>query len=147
MASKVAGDESHIPTTRRPVRCSSRTGLVLVPASAPTEKGLFMPDRHTTLQRSILIAVLVGFGGFTIVAIAEHGVIGFVEEAVRNTATLQVLIDLSIVAILALVWMYRDSRDSGVPFVPYALLTIAAGSFGPLGYLLHRTWRAPRSAQ
>lgn len=106
-----------------------------------------MAERPPTLQRMALIAVIVAFGAFTIAAIVEHGVVGFLEEIIENMATLQVLIDLSIVATLALIWMYRDSRGSGVPFVPYAVLTVAAGSFGLLGYLLHRTWSRPSPAR
>jgi hypothetical protein len=40
--------------------------------------------------------------------------------------------------------MLRDARTSGVPARPYVALTVAAGSFGPLLYLLHREWRRAR---
>ena len=106
-----------------------------------------MAERPPTLQRVVLIGVIGAFGAFTTAAIVEHGLVGFLEEIIQNMATLQVLIDLSIVATLVLIWMYRDSRGSGPPFLPYALLTVAAGSFGPLGYLLHRTWRRPPASQ
>jgi hypothetical protein len=102
-----------------------------------------MDESPPTVQRAVLIAVIVAFGAFSTTAVVEHGLVGFLEEIVQNMATLQVLIDLSIVATLVLIWMYRDSRGSGTPFAPYALLTVAAGSFGPLGYLLHRTWSRP----
>jgi hypothetical protein len=98
-------------------------------------------ERSHPLQRAVLIIVIVAFGVFTAIAVVNHGLVGFIEETVENTATLQVLIDLSIVATLALIWMYRDSRTSSTPFIPYAVLTIVAGSFGPLSYLLHRTWK------
>ena len=103
-------------------------------------------DRSPVLQRVLLIGVILAFGTFTVIAGIEHGAMGFLEKTVDNTATLQVLIDLSIVATLALIWMYRDSRTSGTPFAPYLLLTLFAGSFGPLGYLLHRTWKRPATA-
>ena len=102
-------------------------------------------DRSPVLQRVLLIGVILAFGTFTVIAGIEHGA-SFLEKTVDNTATLQVLIDLSIVATLALIWMYRDSRTSGMPFAPYLLLTLFAGSFGPLGYLLHRTWKRPAAA-
>jgi hypothetical protein len=92
-------------------------------------------------QRVLLLALVIAFAAFTTISAVEHGYLGFWEEVTQNTATLQVLIDLSIVAFLALIWMYRDSRVQAMPFVPYALLTVVLGSFGPLGYLLHRTWR------
>lgn len=105
-----------------------------------------MAEREPTLQRIALIGLIVAFGAFTIAAVVEHGIVGFMEETTENMATLQVLIDLSIVAVLALIWMYRDSRSSGTPFTRYAILTIVAGSFGPLGYLLHRTWSRTAAA-
>lgn len=40
--------------------------------------------------------------------------------------------------------MVRDTRTSGVPAVPYVLLTIATGSLGLLSYLLHVEWRRRR---
>jgi len=94
-----------------------------------------------TQQRALLIAVIAAFGAYTGYVIADYGPKGFMEEAVDNMATAQVLIDLTIVATLALIWMFKDSRTSGTPFAPYAVLTFFAGSFGPLGYLLHRTWK------
>jgi hypothetical protein len=99
--------------------------------------------RSPVLQRVILIAVILAFGVYTAVAIVEHGVAGFMEETVENMATGQVLIDLTIALTLVVIWMRRDSRTSGMPFTPYLLLTLFAGSFGPLTYLLHRTWKRP----
>jgi hypothetical protein len=92
-------------------------------------------------QRVLLTAVILAFGAFTTAVIVEYGLSGFADEVKQNIATLQVLIDLSIVATLVLIWMYRDSRTSEVPFLPYAVVTILAGSFGPLLYLWHRTWK------
>ncbi len=99
---------------------------------------------RTNLVRALLIAVILAFGAYTAAAVIEHGFSDFIEKIVDNTATLQVVIDLSIVATLALIWMYRDSRSANSPpFLPNAIVTVFAGSFGPLTYLLHRTWRLP----
>ena len=92
-------------------------------------------------QRVLLSAVILAFGAFTTAVVVEYGFAGFADEVKQNIATLQVLIDLSIVATLFLIWMYKDSRTSAVPFLPYAAITILAGSFGPLLYLWHLTWR------
>jgi hypothetical protein len=54
-----------------------------------------------------------------------------------------VLADLAILALLSCLWMVADSRTSGVPAWPFIVLTIFAGSFGPLLYLIVRTRKSP----
>jgi len=49
-----------------------------------------------------------------------------------------VLVDLVIALTLVLVWMWRDAQATGRNVWPWVLLTLVAGSFGPLGYLLTR---------
>ncbi len=54
----------------------------------------------------------------------------------QTYAGLQVLIDLVIVSILALFWIRVDSRKHGRKSRPWVAIMLAAGSFGPLLYLL-----------
>ena len=65
------------------------------------------------------------------------------QAAMANAATWQVLLDLVIVCALAISWMLRDAREHGRRAWPYVLLTLAAGSFGPLLYLLIERRPAP----
>ena len=46
------------------------------------------------------------------------------------------LVDITIALVLVLTWMARDARHNGRRFLPYLLLTLGAGSIGPLLYLL-----------
>jgi fatty acid desaturase len=55
---------------------------------------------------------------------------------------MQVLSDLVIVCVLALLWMVRDAKTSGVTPWPFVVLTLAAGAFGPLFYLVAREVKA-----
>ena len=48
----------------------------------------------------------------------------------------QVLADLVISLSLAMVWMWRDATATGRNPWPWIVLTLVAGSFGPLIYLL-----------
>lgn len=101
------------------------------------------------LRSFLLLDVLLLFLGYTIWVIATVGYAGFFREALASPVGIQLVADVVIALSLALVWMRSDAKTSGVPFAPYALVTLAIGSVGPLAYLLHREWksRAPRAAR
>jgi hypothetical protein len=54
----------------------------------------------------------------------------------------QVSTDLAILAVLACLWMVHDARGRGLAAWPFILVTLVAGSFGPLLYLLVRELRS-----
>lgn len=90
------------------------------------------------MNRPLLILVMLAFGALTAVAVWQHGVIGIFAWQLQNTAGLQVLVDLGIALGLFCAWMWRDAREQGRRPLPWLLLTLASGSFGPLLYLLTR---------
>lgn len=94
------------------------------------------------MSRGILIALLLPFSALSVAAVAEHGVVGIFAHQFANLAGLQVLADLAIALVLVLAWLWRDARRRGRSPYPWIVLTLAAGSFGPLLYLL----TAPRDA-
>jgi len=53
-----------------------------------------------------------------------------------------VFADLVILAVLACLWMDRDARQHGLNAWPFIIITVFAGSFGPLLYLVAREVRA-----
>jgi len=53
-----------------------------------------------------------------------------------------VFIDLVIVGVLACFWMSKDARGRGLTAWPFILITVFAGSFGPLLYLVVRELRS-----
>jgi uncharacterized membrane protein len=93
-----------------------------------------------------LLAVILAFGALSAVALMEVGYIGVFEMHMQNYAGMQVLTDLVIVCVLAIVWMVRDAKTSGVNPWPFVVLTLVAGSFGPLFYLVAREVKS-RAAQ
>lgn len=96
-----------------------------------------------SIRLLILFAVLAAFAVLSAVALMEVGYIGILESHTVNWGTRQVFVDLVIVAILACVWMVDDARKRGANPWPFVLITLIAGSFGPLLYLIARELRAP----
>lgn len=89
-----------------------------------------------------LIAVIVAFGALTLMALMEAGYLGIFLQHFENYAGMQVLTDLAIVCALAVVWMVNDAKTSGVTPWPFVALTLAAGAFGVLFYLVVREVKA-----
>ena len=94
------------------------------------------------MQRSSLaLAALLGFSLYTLVTMltAEQSLLAFGQELMSRPDTAQVLIDLYLMAALAGVWMYRDTRRRGrsaASVLPYLVLTAVFVSVGPLLYLV-----------
>lgn len=88
-----------------------------------------------------VVLVLVAFSALSVVPVYHYGYVGTFRLSLANSATIQVSTDLVIALTLVLIWMWQDSREREIPFVPYLLITVFAGSFGPLLYLLRRLGR------
>jgi len=87
-------------------------------------------------MRSALLFVLIAFGAYSGYAVLQLGYVGLWQMLLSNLAGWQVVLDLLIASVLLLGYLWRDAQQTGRRFWPYALLTLAAGSFGPLLYLL-----------
>jgi len=88
------------------------------------------------MKKLVVVVVLAAFSALTIAAVAQHGYVGIFEYQFRSLAGLQVLADLSIALLLVLAWLWQDARANARNPYPWVVLTLAAGSFGPLLYLL-----------
>ena len=89
----------------------------------------------------IALAALLGFTVYTVATMltAEQSLLAFGWELMSRPDTAQVVIDLYLMAVLACVWMYRDTQRRGrsvASVVPYFLLTAVFVSVGPLLYLV-----------
>jgi hypothetical protein len=91
------------------------------------------------------LAVLVPFTVYSTVQVAQHGYLAFLDLAQRPWG-IQVLLDLVIAVSLFAIWMRRDARERGLPFLPYFVACLFLGSVGALGYLVHRALRERSAA-
>jgi len=94
------------------------------------------------------LAALLGFSLYTLVILltAEQSLWAFGRELLSRPDTAQVVIDLYLMAVLACVWMYHDTRRRGRPMMsvlPYWLLTAVFVSVGPLLYLVVKGFTPP----
>ena len=87
----------------------------------------------------VLLVPFVAYTTYTM-AIAEQSLASFGYELISRPDTAQVVIDLYIMAVLAIVWMYNDSKKLTKRWlwIPFSALTIVFVSIGPLLYLLLR---------
>lgn len=89
-----------------------------------------------------LMVVIFGFGALSTLALMDAGYFGIIEPHFRSWGGAQVFTDLSILAILACIWMVKDASERALPAWPFVALTLIAGSFGPLLYLVARELRS-----
>jgi cyanate permease len=90
-----------------------------------------------------LLFITAAFGVLTTLALLDVGYLGILAPHFQSWGGAQVLTDLVIVCILVCIWMGTDARERGLPVWPFIAITLVAGSFGPLSYLIVRELRAP----
>jgi Terpene cyclase DEP1 len=91
-----------------------------------------------TARFLILVAALVAFTVYSVVVVAGHGYTGFLTLAAREPWAMQMLLDLVIACGVFLFWAYGDARSRGLPYWPFAVVTLFLGSIGVLAYLVMR---------
>jgi hypothetical protein len=94
------------------------------------------------MQRGILMITTVLFGVLSALALANHGYWGIIAPHFRTFGAGQVFADLVISLSLVMMWIWNDAKKLGRATWPWLVLTLVAGSFGPLIYLLTRQQRA-----
>ncbi|WP_052050880.1 hypothetical protein [Leptolyngbya sp. KIOST-1] len=97
------------------------------------------------MQRSLIVITLLLFGALTAVALWQHGYWGILAPNFQSLGAAQVFADLVIALVLVLIWLWHDAKAIGRNPWPWIGVTLAAGAFGPLIYLLTR--KAPEVDQ
>jgi hypothetical protein len=88
------------------------------------------------MNKLTLALATAAFGLLTAVAVWEHGITGIFAAAVRDSAALQIFVDLVIALALILTWIWADAKRTGRNPWPWLVATLLTGSFGPLAYML-----------
>lgn len=90
-------------------------------------------------MRFVIATILILFSLYTGWIVWEFGYISVFEVAFREHPTTQAVVDLWIACGLLFFIMILDNQRSGRSFrkvLPFAIVTILAGSIGPLFYFL-----------
>jgi hypothetical protein len=90
----------------------------------------------------VLLLVIGGFGVLSALALMDVGYLGVLVPLVHSWGGAQVFADFVILAVLVCGWMIRDARERRLVAWPFVLITLVAGSFGPLLYLVMRDLNA-----
>lgn len=88
-----------------------------------------------SLPRPLVLLLLLPFTAYTVWVLETVGYLGLLKSHL-HPAGIQVFVDLVLMAVLVMAWMWRDARASDRNVWPYLLLTLVLGSIGPLLYLL-----------
>jgi hypothetical protein len=87
-------------------------------------------------SKPILTAVLIAFSIQGVYVLYQVGYWNIWIHNLNHLAGQQVFADLLISLSLVVVWMWHDAKTTGRNVWPWIALTLTAGSFGPLIYLL-----------
>ena len=90
----------------------------------------------------LLFVVVAMFGVLSALAVVDVGYLGIIAPHFQSWGGGQVFADLVILAVLAVMWMVKDARERGLTAWPFIVVTVFAGSFGPLFYLIARELRS-----
>ncbi len=88
----------------------------------------------------LLVVPFVAFTAYSM-SVSQESLLSFGYRLLSSPDTAQVVIDLYILALLAIVWMYFDCRkreSKAWLWMPCAALTLVFVSAGPLLYLILR---------
>jgi hypothetical protein len=88
--------------------------------------------------KSMIVISLVAFAGLTILTILKIGLVPIFTTQLQTLGGIQIYVDLVIMCLLFSVWMKHDAKKQNRLFIPWFLLTLAAGAIGPLLYLATR---------
>jgi uncharacterized membrane protein len=88
------------------------------------------------MKKSLLTLALIALGGITALALWHDGIVGIFAATAAGYGSMQIFADLVIALTLVMTWMWGDARNARRNVWPWIILTLVAGSFGPLLYFI-----------
>jgi hypothetical protein len=119
--------------------------VIAPPRAGPPESDHRHPGAPVAMKIAALVIVLPAFRALSAVALVQVGYLGLLAPHFASAGGLQVLVDLVIALALVMIRMVADARRTGRNPWPRVVITLAAGSFGPLLYLLTGALRERRT--
>jgi len=86
-------------------------------------------------KKTLVIILLIPFSALSAYAVYKVGYIGIIDYHRHSPAGWQVIADLVIACILCLTWLIPEAKRKGRNPMPFVIITLFLGSFGPLLYL------------
>ena len=86
--------------------------------------------------KPVLWLIALPFFVFSLWVLMQVGYLGIWQGGFANLGSTQITLDLVVACLLLMGFIARDCRARGKAWWPWALLTLVAGSIGPLAYLL-----------
>ncbi len=87
-------------------------------------------------RKTLAIALLIPFLVLTAYTIQQVGYIGIFDYQLHSPAGWQVIVDLVIACVLVLTWLIPEAKREGRNPWTWVVITVFAGSIGPLLYLV-----------
>lgn len=85
-------------------------------------------------RRSLAIIALIPFSLLTGYALFQVGYYGIFQHLIDGPAGWQIFADLSIALFMVLSVIFKEAQAKGRTLWPWVVVTLLAGSFGPLLY-------------
>jgi hypothetical protein len=123
------------------------TSKVIAQITGPAFSRIVLKEVPMSTRLIALLSVIAAFGILSAIALMDVGYLGIIEPHFKAWGAGQVFADLVILAVLSIFWMLSDSRTSGINAWPFVVVTLVAGSFGPLFYLVARELKATSTSR
>ena len=95
-----------------------------------------MNKEVTVMSKKLFaIIILIPFSILSAYAVFKVGYVGIFDYHIHSPAGWQVFVDLVIACVLCLTWLIPEAKRNERNPVPFVIITLFLGSFGPLLYL------------